>query len=54
MEENESAYKHRKTMGEELFEHEIPQSLCKDGKRTSNYTLVQKLKLLNSLIDQLL
>ena len=41
-------------MGEELFEHEIPQSLCKDGIRTSNYTLAQKLKLLNSLIDQLL
>ena len=31
-----SACEHRKTMAEELFEHEInniPQSLCKDGKK---------------------
>ena len=41
-------------MGEKLFEHEIPQSLSKDGKRTSSYTLAQKLELLNGLINQLL
>ena len=53
----ESGYKRRKTIVEELLEHEInniPQNLCKEGKRESNYTMVQKFKLLNRLIDQLL